>query len=101
MKLADRAGLAFAETPHLPAGLVDIGVVVGFGEEFLETRVGARHGCVHPILRAGGDRTRHRGDKRLPPELGPPSWSRIEARADRIVAVIERIAPGECVEVPV
>ncbi len=29
------------------------------------------------------------------------SWPRIEARADRIVAAIERIAPGECVEVPI
>ncbi len=29
------------------------------------------------------------------------SWPRIEARVDRIVAVIERIAPGECVEVPI
>ena len=29
------------------------------------------------------------------------SWPRIEARADRIVAAIERIAPGECVEVAV
>ena len=29
------------------------------------------------------------------------SWPRIEARADRIAAAVERIAPGECVEVPV
>lgn len=29
------------------------------------------------------------------------SWPRIEARVDRIVAAIERIAPGECVEAPV
>ncbi len=29
------------------------------------------------------------------------SWPRIEARADRIAAAIERVAPGECVEVPV
>ena len=29
------------------------------------------------------------------------SWPRIEACADRIVAAIERIAPGECVEVAV
>ncbi len=29
------------------------------------------------------------------------SWPRIEARADRIVAAIERIAPGEYVEVPI
>ena len=29
------------------------------------------------------------------------SWPRIEARADRIVAAIERIAPGECVEVSI
>ena len=26
---------------------------------------------------------------------------KIEARADRIAAAIERVAPGECVEVPV
>ena len=29
------------------------------------------------------------------------SWPRIEARADRIVAAIDRIAPGECVEVAI
>ena len=29
------------------------------------------------------------------------SWPRIEARVDRIVAVIERIAPSQCVEVPI
>ena len=29
------------------------------------------------------------------------SWPRIEARVERIVAAIERIAPGECVEVPI
>ena len=29
------------------------------------------------------------------------SWPRIETRADRIVAAIERIAPGECVEVSI
>ena len=29
------------------------------------------------------------------------SWPRIEARAERIAAAIDRIAPGECVEVPV
>ena len=29
------------------------------------------------------------------------SWPRIEVRAGRIVAAIERIAPGECVEVAV
>ena len=29
------------------------------------------------------------------------SWPRIEARVDRIVATLERIAPGECVEVAI
>ena len=29
------------------------------------------------------------------------SWPRIEARADRIAAVIDRIAPGACVEVAI
>ena len=29
------------------------------------------------------------------------SWPRIEARVDGIVAAIESIAPGECVEVPI
>ena len=29
------------------------------------------------------------------------SWPRIEARIDRIVAAIERIAPGECAEVAI
>ena len=29
------------------------------------------------------------------------SWPRIETHADRIAAAVERIAPGECVEVPV
>ncbi len=29
------------------------------------------------------------------------SWPRIEPRVGRIVAAIERIAPGECVEVPI
>ena len=27
------------------------------------------------------------------------SWPRIEERSDRIVAAVERIAPGECVEI--
>ena len=29
------------------------------------------------------------------------SWPRIEARAERIVAAVERIEPGECVEVSI
>ena len=29
------------------------------------------------------------------------SWPRIQARADRVVATVERIGPGECVEVSI
>ena len=29
------------------------------------------------------------------------SWPRIEERVERVAAAVERIAPGECVEVPI